>query len=259
LLSISLGSVAEEGSIRDVTTGQPIAGAYILLTWEGTVLQPAHPGSTCYKAEVVTSDESGRFLASTFSWTFTPLLFDRTRMARAFVPGYEEALSSDSPNLKFLMKPIDPLAKDRFDAIYQTVPPLGGCGEDQRIYLPLAKAEYAALQPLAHDRDQNTVLEYLLHRVETLELGQRAADRKQQERLQKVQQRASISSGCAGSSQVDFVCCVALGSPDGFPALVQKIKESGLQYREGATKVCVRLPDLKNAEAIALQVAASLQ
>ncbi len=76
------------GQVVDVETGQPIAGAAVLMTWWKIIPNPVQGAEKFYDAREAVSDAAGHFEVARFSPPFFRLGIQPPRFT-VFAPGYE--------------------------------------------------------------------------------------------------------------------------------------------------------------------------
>jgi len=69
----------------------PVADTFVVVTWDGTIPQPAHAGSVCLNASITRTDERGRFTVP--SWWALPKpypVIDVRADVFAYKPGFQQ-------------------------------------------------------------------------------------------------------------------------------------------------------------------------
>lgn len=82
--------------VIDGSTGRPLEGVYAIWKWYGNV--PISPVlvSGCYRIQVASTDEDGRYHVPYWSWTIRSIfLLDKRSGADYYYPGYYEAPSPE--------------------------------------------------------------------------------------------------------------------------------------------------------------------
>jgi hypothetical protein len=151
------------GRVRDLETLQPIAGAIVVVLWEGPAMGLVHSSSVCFHVETAVSDKDGKFHMPL--WLQAPpvwSVFGTSTMRDAYLPGYESVSTyktqSESPEDVFMKKFTGGEAA-RFEYISQQVfgaMTCGHAGTSARNLYPVLKAAFREAKALANSAQQNS-------------------------------------------------------------------------------------------------------
>jgi hypothetical protein len=113
----SLSSRAIDGVVLDESTGKPIAGAIVVVTWMGDESKFVDSGSNCYHAETARTDANGKWHTSAWSRPWSTRNFGislRGPVGEAYKPGYIDPPIL-SPIEKILLAPHTGTKDDYFE------------------------------------------------------------------------------------------------------------------------------------------------
>ena len=173
---------AEQGTVTDEVTGKPIVGAQIVVYWSGRVPSPVQSSEACFRLMATTSDVNGKFDIPALSGNFNPLLQRRLRPVSVVARGYRSTPKTEYQKLVFSMRPLaDPKIepeKAEEDRKYVHSDSVGGpCEDPRKLTLPYLKVWYQNLELLANsDADREALIGYLAN-VDSLEFGDRIAEK----------------------------------------------------------------------------------
>ncbi len=143
---------AYEGRVVDKDTGKPIAGAYVVAAWRGSLISPPERVSICFHVDVTMTDKEGKFSFFDWSGNIDPLLVNRRMHPEVFYKaGYYWNLSKPFPiiNKTFVLTPHSGTPEERFEQIKARIPTECGYEDGPRKLVPLMKAIYAEAKAAA--------------------------------------------------------------------------------------------------------------
>ena len=187
LAFIAARCFALEGEVLEEGTNKPIAGAFVVAAWMGQAYNPVQSASVCYHAEIVTTNEKGRFRVSEFSGNLNPLIVQRDRLLDVYAPGYNVSPNSLFEAGKYFMTRRTGTKEEQFAQVksastYDCIDSL-----DRRL-LPMYRASYQERASLAvTDKQKRTVISGTLWAIERIELGEAAAGKNLDLRIYKKQ------------------------------------------------------------------------
>jgi hypothetical protein len=176
ILFVLYSVYAAQGTVIDGSTGKPMAGVHIVAAWHGSMSLAVQPSTRCYHAEATVTDERGRFSLSTFSGTWNPLIWDRTRSMWALAPGYVTSDKSDYGSLDLVLVPATGAKAEQFKSLPR--PAALGCPSDRKLLLPFWRALYKEALRLASTPEERRYASGRLFDIEEIELGEEEAFRR---------------------------------------------------------------------------------
>ncbi len=175
---------AVDGQVVDAATGKPLEGVFVLGQWNGYITMPAQGRSTCYHLAVTRSDTQGKFLMSSWSGNFHPLLGDRVLTLYYYKPGYATQWSAEEYSQPMALTRDMRLGKERMDEIGKMLV-AADCGPRDRKLDRVGSLYRAAAEEaknVAVTREERTQANRFLGPVEALQFGDWEAARRQSER-----------------------------------------------------------------------------
>lgn len=174
---------ASEGRVIEAGTGTALAGVFVIARWEGNASIAVQPRHTCYDADVVMTDSSGRYKVRDYSGNVNPLISERRRWVTFYKPGYREVhRNSPKEDIVTMARRDEQSREQSFVQVSETNVP-DDCGIARRKILSLLKAMYAELTSLAVTREEKERAEGTRYAIETIELGPEVADRNLDQRF----------------------------------------------------------------------------
>ncbi|HWH38602.1 MAG TPA: hypothetical protein VNU21_02115 [Usitatibacter sp.] len=184
LLGSAFPARAERGLVTDAVTGSPVSGVFIVTSWQGSTVQPAHPGPTgCYHVELTRSNEQGQYEVDAISGNVDPLVIDRRRDVVLYKPGYEY-LYLDPFVERASMRPFTGSFEQRFQQ-YESVW-ARGCPDARRTLRPLLEAISAEAKSLARLPTQREKAAYFELQLDIDSIGRDAAYKKYDDLMRRI-------------------------------------------------------------------------
>ena len=157
------------GRVLDVETRKPVAGAIVVVRWEGSISSLVDSQSTCFHVETVTSDSEGIYQIP--RWWQSPklrLMFGGAAVAEAYKPGFESAHANENESnaspANVYLKSFAGTNAERFAYISERVFSGMNCldaGDSQRNLFALFGAAFQEAKRLAVADQQRKTLEGL--------------------------------------------------------------------------------------------------
>lgn len=167
----ALAACAADGIVVD-ENGKPVKGAYVVAYWTANVGIAVQPHTKCYRSEITTTDENGRFQISSFSGSIDPFKTNRKLYVEIFVPGYQ-LKSGSSQGLRFAVTPLTGSKSEQFQQVYSFYRG-AACGNDDA-FLPTLKARYKELVRLSETKAEIKICNSFFYDIESIEFGEKVA------------------------------------------------------------------------------------
>jgi hypothetical protein len=169
---------ALEGKVIDGSTGQPLAGVYVIGAWQVEIPFPGKSASGCLKLELVRTDDQGAFELSNWSGSVLAHLFGKEDLNDYYYKqGYRWEKGRPTIGEIVAMVPDVRPPGRQLDRIGDLVEK-ADCGpwDDRRAkVLPLYRSMYEEAEPMAVSYEERRSLSGILFMVERLELGEKQA------------------------------------------------------------------------------------
>jgi hypothetical protein len=95
---MALSGPAIAGIVTDKATGEPVAGAQVVVSWDGTHVAGGFSEGGCYYVQIAITDRNGRFSVPAWSkFVLNTVLFDYK--IGVYSPGYDVVEGEDSGGL----------------------------------------------------------------------------------------------------------------------------------------------------------------
>ena len=153
------------GRVLDLHTGQPLAGAIVVVRWNGAAMGLVHSSRVCFHVETAISDVDGRYRVS--SWLQPPkpwAVWGASTTADAYRLGYESVRTqktlTEAPDDVFMERSTGPSA-EHFQYLNWQVSSSTGCdnaGASRRNLFALQKAAILEAKSLVRsEKDQENL------------------------------------------------------------------------------------------------------
>lgn len=182
----------QKGQVVDWNTKEPIAEAIVVASWKGDFLAVVHSIETCYHVESTITDESGYFKIPMYM-DGPKILIGKFVSFWAFKPGYKTSTYKREGksglyfrddlkrNIYYLEKDHRPV-KERLEYLSSIS---SGCGAEdgsEKNLLVYLRALYEEAKSIAVTKEDKKKTEYILYKLEKIELGYDEAQKRHLER-----------------------------------------------------------------------------
>lgn len=181
LSACGLSSGPIEGRVLDLDTKQPVAGAIVVVRWEGTHLIPfADTQSSCYHAESAVTDDEGRYRIARWSAPSKgPLFTEDYKSFTVYKVGYSHFMESrygeseDTKKNIYFLKAFKGSREERLKYLNRVsnATECASAGDSYASLLPLRRAVFEEAQPLAQTQAEKELVDAFLFNLEDMLYG----------------------------------------------------------------------------------------
>src|SRR3989344_5230385 len=180
LTACALSGGASEGQVLEEGTNKPIPEAIVIARWSGHLATFAHGKTVCYHVLSATTDEHGAYRFPAWKKKITENwqknVDPETVVVTAHKPGYEAhrppgyaRTAAFKQNVRYL-KSFAGGREERLKTIRTASVSCGSAGESQKNLLPLYRTLYEEARVLAVTKEDKTVVNNFLYKIDLIEL-----------------------------------------------------------------------------------------
>ena len=171
-----------EGKVYDEQTGEPIAGAYVAVTWTGEAGLFVDSQSVCVHAEVAVSDESGHFHVGRWvNIDSVGVMMDPHVSASAYMRGYKMADSYFPSKLAMVSD-----ARSNLERLEYLANRVIDCSDNSDGINAFNRQLLQEAQSIAKTSEDKEYVESILYSVEINEMGFELATKRLKSRRKKI-------------------------------------------------------------------------
>ena len=175
--ALSGGSV--EGRVLEEGTDKPIAGAIVVVRWQGYVTSLVDSHGVCVHVDSVVSDSEGRYKLSRWSKpSKVGPVFDLEPAVEVYKVGYGRPRTPSQKDEIVHLVPFKGGSRARLEMLWSIGQECASAGESEKSWIPLRRALYEEAKGLVQSPDDAKTVRAMLYRLEILEIGYDAATKK---------------------------------------------------------------------------------
>lgn len=180
-----------DGQVLEAGTRAPIAGAIVVVIWQGTAFSFVESPTVCIHVETATTDKDGRYRIPYWRASTEPsgVRGLEPYVAGVYKVGYQRStrrMPDDLGGGDQFLRPFKGTRVERFKSIRISGVNCGNAGESNRNLIPLYRTIYEQLNALAETKEEKYDANAYLNKIEEIERPYEEASRRDEERLKRI-------------------------------------------------------------------------
>ncbi len=163
------------GQVIDASTRRPLAGAIVVVRWEGNISGSFVDSKTvCYHVETTTTNADGNYDIPRWSKTIVEDweggIFGKDYQINAYKPSYQWAPIQPGARDIIFLQPFGGTVEERIKSIWSSGVMCTSAGESKKNLLPLYRGMYEESNRLAVSAEDRKYVNAILNIIDTIEL-----------------------------------------------------------------------------------------